>query len=610
MPPPSRLQLTALVSLDAIISAFCLWTAISLRLGEAQGVLKHAFFLIASPLVWVLLASRMNLYGLGLYFASSDILLQTLRVAIVHCLILAGYSALAHPGDLPRGVLMINLPILACSIAISRMVLRGHIQNLTSSIPPTRALIYGAGEAGLQLAAGLQHTKTTRVIGFVDDNRSVWGRKSLGLRIYPPHKIAALIDSHQVTEVLLAMPSAGRARLGVVAQSLSALKVTVKTLPGLEAIVKGKVAIEDVHDIQIEDILGRDPVTPDPGLLEAPVIGRSVLVTGAGGSIGSALCREIARHLPNRLVLLDSSEFALYAIDSELGRHSPELTRKSILGSVTNAALLKKVIREEAIEVVLHAAAYKHVPLVESNPCEGLFNNVIGTWRTAVTAAEAGVELFVLISTDKAVRPTNVMGASKRLAEMVTQSVQALHSKTTFCMVRFGNVLGSSGSVVPLFKEQIARGGPITVTHPEVTRYFMTIPEAAQLVLQASAMAKGGDVFLLDMGEPVKVVDLASRMIELSRRKVKNDSNPDGDIELKFTGLRPGEKLYEELLIEGDAEKTQHPRIMRTRDRLPDPVHLRKALMDMEKLRESSDEEALLSLLEKLVPEYRRDFRD
>lgn len=597
--------LATLVALDALAAVASLWIALSLRLGAPQVPSTHLSALLASPLVLAALGARLHLYSRGLRHAGSEIIYQTIWVTTLHCLTLAGYSALAGLTELPRGALIINVPLLACTLLLTRLALRRRVIR-SSNFNATRVIIYGAGEAGAQLAAGLRHTDRIKVIGFVDDDPKLWGERILGLLIYSPKRLEAVTESKSIDEILLAMPSAGRSRLAELTRELSRLPVIVKTLPALESIIEGRVTVDDVHTIQIEDILGRDPVPPDPELLSEPVRGHSVLVTGAGGSIGSALCREVARRAPAKLVLLDSSEFSLYAIDREMARTYPTLNRIAVLGSVTDEALLNRVMRAHTVEVVIHAAAYKHVPLVEANPCEGTYNNVVGTSCTAKAAANAAAKLFVLISTDKAVRPTNVMGASKRLAELVVKTVQTGNPQTTFCMVRFGNVLGSSGSVVPLFKEQIARGGPLTITHPEVTRYFMSIPEAAQLVLQASAMAEGGDVFILDMGEPIKIVDLAHRMVELSGLTIRDASNPEGDIAIEFTGLRPGEKLYEELLIDGTSEPTRHRKIMRARDSQPDARVLEQAVDSISTLRATGSTEEVFSLLEQLVPEYKR----
>jgi len=388
----------------------------------------------------------------------------------------------------------------------------------------------------------------------------------LGIHVGSPGQIAAIIRAKNVSRILLALPSASRARRREVLESLGNMPIPVQTVPGMSDIVDGSMRIDELQDVKIEDLLGRDPVEPKLKLMHANIKDKVVMVTGAGGSIGSELCRQIVLYEPKALVLFELSEFGLYSIEQELraliNDEQLDVVLQPILGNVQKQSRVQAVMEKFGVQTVYHAAAYKHVPLVEYNVVEGVVNNVFGTWRAAEAAVAAGVETFVLISTDKAVRPTNIMGASKRLAELVLQGLAIRQNKTRFCMVRFGNVLGSSGSVVPLFREQIRNGGPITVTHPEIIRYFMTIPEAAQLVIQAGAMGKGGDVFVLDMGEPVRIADLARRMVHLMGLEVKDNQHPDGDIEICFSGLRPGEKLYEELLIGENVRQTAHPRIM------------------------------------------------
>lgn len=430
----------------------------------------------------------------------------------------------------------------------------------------TRVLIYGAGSSGRQLAQALINGEQYQPVLFVDDDTTLQRSTILGIPVGSPTNIAALIKQKNIGRVLLAMPSASRSRRREVLDKLEFLPVPVLSIPGMCDLVDGSMRIDELQDVKIEDLLGRDPVAPKTKLLHANIKGKVVMVTGAGGSIGSELCRQIILCEPKALVLFELSEFALYSIEQELRNTintlALELELIPVMGSVQGGKRLETVMRTFSVNTLYHAAAYKHVPLVEYNVVEGVRNNVFGTWYTADAAIKAGVETFVLISTDKAVRPTNVMGASKRLAELVLQALAQYQTKTRFCMVRFGNVLGSSGSVVPLFREQIRKGGPITVTHKDIIRYFMTIPEAAQLVLQAGAMGKGGDVFVLDMGEPVKIADLARRMLHLMGLEVRDETNPHGDIEILYTGLRPGDKLFEELLIGNNVRKTEHPRIL------------------------------------------------
>jgi FlaA1/EpsC-like NDP-sugar epimerase len=469
-------------------------------------------------------------------------------------------------------------------------------------------LIFGAGGAGVQTAYALTVAGQYVLMGFVDEDPAKIGRSINGLQVYSPEQVPLVVARQGVTDILLALPSVSRQRRNAIIENLRALPVHIRTLPGMADLASGRVTVQDFRELDVEDLLGRDPVPPDAALLARNLAGKTVLVTGAGGSIGSELCRQIVRERPRQLLLLDHSEFALYTIHQELQALSPgqEVELVPLLGSVTHETRLQEICLHYKPHTVYHAAAYKHVPMVESNPAEGIYNNVFGTLNMARVAQKSGVASFVLISTDKAVRPTNVMGASKRMAELVLQALatQSGADGTCFGMVRFGNVLGSSGSVVPLFRKQLAAGGPLTVTHPEVTRYFMTIPEAAQLVLQAGAMATGGDVFVLDMGEPVKIIDLARRMVELSGMSVRDKDRPDGDIEIVITGLRPGEKLYEELLIGDNPAPTAHLRIMKAHeDYIPWP-ELEQQLNVLAHAARHNDEGAIKNVLARCVHGY------
>ncbi|WP_240222204.1 nucleoside-diphosphate sugar epimerase/dehydratase [Rheinheimera hassiensis] len=429
-----------------------------------------------------------------------------------------------------------------------------------------RVLIYGAGSSGRQLAQALINGEQYHPVVFVDDDTTLHRSTILGVPVGSPAQITSLIKSHNISRILLALPSVSRSRRREVLDALEELPIPVQSIPGMSDLVDGSMRIDELQDVKIEDLLGRDSVAPKAKLMQANIQGKVVMVTGAGGSIGSELCRQIIISEPKVLVLFELSEFSLYSIEQELSglikQHALDIQLVPLMGTVQRRNRLETVMKAFKVQTVYHAAAYKHVPLVEYNVVEGVRNNVFGTWYAAEAAIASGVETFVLISTDKAVRPTNVMGASKRLAELVLQALSERQNGTRFCMVRFGNVLGSSGSVVPLFREQIRRGGPVTVTHKDIIRYFMTIPEAAQLVIQAGAMGQGGDVFVLDMGEPVKIADLAKRMIHLMGLEVKDEVHPNGDIEVQYSGLRPGEKLYEELLIGESVRETAHPRIM------------------------------------------------
>lgn len=472
----------------------------------------------------------------------------------------------------------------------------------------TRVLIYGAGSSGRQLAQALINGEQYHPVMFVDDDTTLQRSTILGIPVASPDNIASIIKQRSIGRILLAMPSASRSRRREVLDMLEYLPIPVLSIPGMSDLVDGSMRIDELQDVKIEDLLGRDPVAPKKKLLHANIKGKVVMVTGAGGSIGAELCRQIIKCEPVTLVLFELSEYSLYAIERELtqtmANEGLEVNLVPVMGTVQRQSRLETVMRTFGVQTVYHAAAYKHVPLVEYNVVEGVRNNVFGTWYAAEAAIKAGVETFVLISTDKAVRPTNVMGASKRLAELVLQGLAQHQSKTRFCMVRFGNVLGSSGSVVPLFREQIRKGGPVTVTHKDIIRYFMTIPEASQLVIQAGAMGKGGDVFVLDMGEPVRIADLARRMIHLMGLEVRDAEHPNGDIEIKFSGLRPGEKLYEELLVGNNVRNTEHSRIMAADEvclTWPEMLHL---LQRLDKACENFAVEEIIELIRSAPTEF------
>ena len=492
------------------------------------------------------------------------------KVIAVYGVIYAAIFTAMGVSGVPRTVGIIQPILLMVFVGLTRLFARfwlgGLYRNQLQLANLPRVLIYGAGATGRQLAGALANSHEMRVVGFIDDNKALHKQTINDLKIFNPQDLPGLVETLGVNTVLLAFNAASRKRRNEILDSISRSKVAVRTLPRVTEIAAGKISVSDLRELDIDDLLGRDPVSPDPELLSKNILGKVVLVTGAGGSIGSELCRQILNVGPSQLLLVEQSEFALYQIHQELEQKisagKAQVTLIPFLASVRDEARMDSIIAKFKPQTIFHAAAYKHVPLVEHNLSEGIYNNVFGTYITAKLALKHRAENFVLISTDKAVRPTNVMGATKRLAEMSLQALAETSSTTVFSMVRFGNVLGSSGSVVPLFRQQIRDGGPITLTHRDITRYFMTIPEAAQLVIQASALAKGGDVFLLDMGEPIKIYDLAVRMIELSGLTLKDESNPEGDIEVQITGLRPGEKLYEELLIGNDPKQTVHSRIL------------------------------------------------
>ena len=476
------------------------------------------------------------------------------------------FTAMSFPG-VPRTVGIIQ-PILlllfvGATRALASLLLGDQYRSILKNSSRRKALIYGAGRTGRQLAYAMGNSQEMEVVGFLDDDCWLHGQVLNGRPIYNPADLQYVATKLKISDVLLAMPGATRKRRNEIMSVIGSARVAVRTLPRLSDLAQGKVSVSDLQELDIDDLLGRDPVAPNEILLVKNIAGKVVMVTGAGGSIGSELCRQILSVCPAKLLMVDQSEFALYAIQEELEQKlvGRETVLIPLLASVQDEKRVWEILSIWQPDTVYHAAAYKHVPLVEHNPSEGIKNNVFGTLRTAQASADAGVSDFVLISTDKAVRPTNMMGATKRLAEMLLQAMAATKPMTRFTIVRFGNVLDSSGSVVPKFREQIVQGGPITVTHPQIERYFMTIPEAAQLVIQAGAMASGCDVFVLDMGQPVKIIDLARRMVMLLGLTVCDEENPDGDIEIKITGIRPGEKLFEELATRNNLKPTFHPKI-------------------------------------------------
>lgn len=558
---------------DALAIAFAAYISISLRLGDFAfpiGVNELTAFVI-TLVVTLGVFIRLGLYRAILRYMTLPAMMAIVLGVCISGVALAVASFMTF-SKMPRSVPFIYISMLLLLVGTPRLLVRSVIMLLSRQERGNKepVIIYGAGYTGHQLSIALQATPY-KVIAFVDDNPSLHGTVMANVMIYKPTILAELMRTHGVAKVLLALGDTPKSRRAEIIKLLESFHVTVQTVPAISDILRGKARIENIKDVEIEDLLGRDPVKPNPDLLHACITGKVVMVTGAGGSIGSELCRQIIRQSPKMLVLFEQNEYNLYAIANELEQEiqscKADIQLVSLLGSVQNKARLIGVMRTYNVQTVYHAAAYKHVPLVESNIVEGVRNNIFGTLCCAEAAIKTGVESFVLVSTDKAVRPTNVMGASKRMAELLLQGLAQEHVVTRFTIVRFGNVLGSSGSVVPLFRQQIKRGGPITVTHPEVTRYFMTIPEAAELVIQAGAMGSGGDVFVLDMGEPVRILDLAVRMVHLSGLDIKDDLHAEGDIEIHYTGLRPGEKLYEELLIGDKVSGTEHSRIMRAEEK-------------------------------------------
>ena len=603
---------------DASLCVLTVWFSYCLRLDGwvilegVEWVPAIVSLLLAIPIFVVL-----GLYRAIFRYAGLSAFMTVVKaVAIYGLAFMTIFTAISIPG-VPRTVGILQPLLLLIAVGLSRMWTRYWLgnayQRLLNRSALAKVLIYGAGASGRQLAAALANSSEVNVVGFLDDDRHLQGSIMAGLPIYNPTDLPALVATGEIRDVLLALPNATRQRRNEILESIRKARVTVRTMPDLTALAQGRIAVSDLRELDIEDLLGRDVIAPDQALLDRNIRGKVVLVTGAGGSIGSELCRQIVKNRPSSLLLVEQNEFGLYLILGELEKAAlayPDTPIRIIpfLASVRDAPRLQQIMTAWKPSTVYHAAAYKHVPLVEYNPGEGIRNNVMGTVAAATAAQIAGVENFVLISTDKAVRPTNIMGASKRLAEMVLQALDADRAvsgtPTSFSMVRFGNVLGSSGSVVPLFRQQIRDGGPVTLTHPDITRYFMTIPEASQLVIQAGAMASGGDVFLLDMGEPVRIVDLARRMVELSGFSIMDEDNPEGDIELRITGLRPGEKLYEELLIGDNPQPTPHPRIMRAREDFLAWQDLSQRLAALEQALDDNDIPLAQTMLKMLVSGY------
>ena len=608
---PRATKRLVVVTLDVVLALLATWIAFTLRLDTPNWPTGNQWWVYGlAPVLAVPIFIRFGLYRAIFRYTGQAALQATGKAVLVYAVVLLSVLLWQRWYGVPRslGVLqpLVFLFLVGASRALARFWLAGlgHAHVATTG----RLLIYGAGTAGVQTASALRVSSQFVLLGFVDDDTAKVGRSVNGIPVFSPAEVPSVVALQGVTDILLALPSATRDRRNTILDSLRAQPVHIRTLPGLSDLASGRVTVQDFRDLDVEDLLGRDPVPPNAALIARDLVGQVVLVTGAGGSIGGELTRQIVLQQPRQLLLLDHSEFGLYSIHQELqdlcAHQGLAVELVPLLGSVANFERLLAVCNLYRPATVYHAAAYKHVPMVEDNPGEGVANNVIGTLNAARAAQESGVKRFVLISTDKAVRPTNVMGATKRMAELVLQALAAQGSSTIFTMVRFGNVLDSSGSVVPLFRRQLAAGGPLTVTHAEVTRYFMTIPEAAQLVLQAGAMAVGGDVFLLDMGEPVKIMDLARRMVQLSGLTLRDASQPHGDIEIEITGLRPGEKLYEELLIGDNPERTAHARIMKAHEEHLPWDELALHLQTLRQAADLNDVAAIKTVLQTCVHGY------
>jgi len=598
---------------DSVFLVSILLTSFSIRLGY--------WYFPESDLIWVVLGApiiaipifvRFGLYRAVIRYIGFKALWAIVQAVSLYALLWGVIGFMASVEGIPRSVILINWVLSLLAIGGLRIVAcwlltrSADMENTDTCSDCKRTLVYGAGDAGIQLVSALAHSSEYNPVGFIDDSKELQGNQIRGLNVYSIDSIKDVISKLKVDEVLIAMPSASRTRRLDIINALESYPVLVRILPGVAELAEGKVSIGDLRKVSIKDLLGRETVDANKELLGKNITNKTVVVTGAGGSIGSELCRQIVFLKPKTLILYEMSELALYTIEKELsniGIYSIDIY--PILGSVNNKGRLNNVFKRFRVDTIYHAAAYKHVPMVEFNNTEGVNNNIFGTLNCAKVAIDNDVETFVLISTDKAVRPTNTMGATKRSAELVLQALSAKQSGTKFTMVRFGNVLGSSGSVIPLFKQQIKDGGPVTVTDANIIRYFMTIPEAVELVVQAGAMGIGGDVFVLDMGKPICINDLARRMIQLSGLEVKDESNPNGDIEIQYTGLRPGEKLYEELLIGDNVTETENPLIMRAEEDMLPWDELEPILNSLEVAIKDCDHEKLRNILIQAVPGFK-----
>jgi FlaA1/EpsC-like NDP-sugar epimerase len=607
-----RNKLALMIAGDAIFLPLCLLFSVACRLGSLQFAWQtHLNLQIVLGLLTLPLLGAAGLYRSVVRFIDLGVVAASSIALALVVLIMFGLALALDVYWLPRAALLIYWFVAFSYVVASRLIARNLLlQGLQrGGRPQVRTAIYGAGDAGAQLAQTMKFSREYNAVCLFDDQPHLHDKTISGLKVYPPHALKETLRRLSVAQIVVAIPSATNAQRRQLIARLEKTGLPVKILPGLVDMVDGPAQTHHIRQVEVADLLGRDPVPPQPALFARNIAQKSVLVTGAGGSIGSELCRQIASQRPRRLVLFDHSEYALYALSQELKKLPEPLELVVCLGSVLDEALLTRLLTEHRVQTIYHAAAYKHVPLVESNMQQGLRNNIFGTYAVTLAALAAKVDVCVLISTDKAVRPTNVMGASKRTAELVVQAAALRgagqgNTHTRFSMVRFGNVLGSSGSVVPLFKQQIQMGGPITITHPDIIRYFMLIPEAAQLVIQASAMACGGEVYVLDMGEPVRITDLARSMIQLSGLSERTSANEAGDIEIQYVGLRPGEKLFEELLIGDNVVPSDHPRIMCARERHIEPALLDKMIQSLKLAVDANDIHGMLRQIQNLVPEY------
>ena len=598
---------------DVLLIVTILMLSFSMRLGEwfwPQGDLVYLLFF--APLVAIPIFIKFGLYRAIVRYIGFKALWVIVQAVSLYALVWGVIALLSGVQGVPRSVILINWILGMLLIGGSRIIGRWWFSDKKSYSVNAfdkrkNVLVYGAGSAGIQLATALTYSQELNPIAFIDDEPTLSNHQIMGLKVYSSNNLGELVASMKIEEVLLAIPSASRDRRNEIINNLEPYPVLVRTVPGVSELAQGKLKINDLNVVSINDLLGRDPVPPNQNYLRADITNKVVMITGAGGSIGSELCRQIIQLQPKKIVLFEQNEFSLYSIDQELIQKNLKIDIAPILGSVLDSKQVERVCKIFSVQTIYHAAAYKHVPMIELNNFSGIENNIFGTLSCAEAAVLSNVDTFVLISTDKAVRPTNIMGATKRFSEMILQALSKKYNDkaTNFSMVRFGNVLDSSGSVIPLFNKQIKEGGPVTVTDPAIIRYFMTIPEAAQLVIQAGAMSKGGDVFVLDMGEPVKILYLAKKMIHLSGLNIKDSNNPNGDIEILFTGLRPGEKLYEELLIGDSVLETEHQLILRSNEEMLPWSDLKLILNKLKTSVDKQNLEGARQALIEAVPGYK-----
>ena len=601
-----------MVVADSFLAVTILIASFSIRLGFWYWPNEELLWLIfGSPAIAIPVFITFRLYRSVVRYIGVKALSSIVKAVTLYAVIWGLLGYMARIDEIPRSVILINWMLSIIAFGGSRIIAKWifNDQKLSTNRLKSNVIIYGAGLSGRQLSQALQLSQEYNHVAYIDDNFGDSNSYINSIPVYSYNKIQSIINTEKISEVLLALPSISLRKRNIIIEKLSLLPVQVRSLPSISEYAEGKVKIDDLLEIDPNNLLGRKLIKPNEGLLKINIANKVVMVTGAGGSIGSELCRQIILLNPKKLILFDISESSLYEIEQELTKFNNDITIYPVLGSIADKLKVENILESYHVQTIYHAAAYKHVPLVEFNQAEGVLNNSIGTMVVAEAAIYKEVELFVLISTDKAVRPTNIMGASKRVAELVLQAFAQQEHKTCFTMVRFGNVINSSGSVIPLFKKQIREGGPITVTDANVVRYFMTIPEAVELVLQAGTMAKGGDVFVLDMGDPVKIYDLALKMIHLSGLQLMDPDNPDGDIEIQYTGLRPGEKLYEELLVGDNSSKTDNKMIIRANEEMIEWSVLKPILADLKNAAKNSESDEIYKLLMKIVPGFNPDIK-